>query len=260
MHQVKMHAEVVDVARRDADRWYVSNGAAAVGPVRLDLLARGVEAGKVPIESFVRHEGWKVWRPLTELAEIVADEVSHDGGRTSTDDILALGRPSTPGDFLPADAIDGATDRREAFLLLLPASVSRVAADGAIVHEVDDVGATVVCAHGPASHDVLGARTKLLDPAVLAAAAGAIVIAEPTPGPAGQSIVGRFERLGLSVLGAAMVPIRPHGRLVGILEVGRGEPFRAAEVASLDELVQALVAKLEVLSPASSRREFRPIA
>jgi hypothetical protein len=102
MHQVKLLADVVNVARRAADRWYVTTGHAAVGPVKLDLIARGVEAGKVPLGAFVRHEAWKVWRPLTELAEIVEDKP-----RVSTDDIAAMARPSTPDDFLPGeDLID----------------------------------------------------------------------------------------------------------------------------------------------------------
>src|SRR5262249_61584596 len=64
MQQVKMLADVVDVARQAEDRWYVTIGHAAVGPVNLDLIARGVEAGKVPLGAFVRHEQWTVWRPL----------------------------------------------------------------------------------------------------------------------------------------------------------------------------------------------------
>ena len=91
MQTVKMLADVVDVARRSADRWYVTTGHVAVGPVNLDLIARGVEAGKVPLEAFVRHEGWTVWRPLAELAEIVGESP-----RTSTDDIADVGRPSMP--------------------------------------------------------------------------------------------------------------------------------------------------------------------
>src|SRR6201995_4533542 len=112
MHHVEMLADVVDVARRAADRWYVTTGNTAVGPVNLDLLARGVEAGKVPLEAFVRHEQWTVWRPLSELA-VISDE---DGAPVDepTDDIWEMGRPSVPADFTPSDAIDGAADRREA--------------------------------------------------------------------------------------------------------------------------------------------------
>src|SRR3954451_16775340 len=99
MQHMKILADVADVARMATDRWYVTNGATSVGPVNLDLLARGVEAGKVPVESFVRHEAWKVWRPLRELAEITDDDGMPVVGRPSTDDISAMGvRPSMPQD------------------------------------------------------------------------------------------------------------------------------------------------------------------
>jgi hypothetical protein len=267
MQRVKMLSDIVDVARRAADRWYVTTGQAAVGPVNLDLLARGVEAGKVPVESFVRHEAWTVWRPLAELAEITSDDdVDGAAARGITDDISELGRPSTPDDFSPADAIDGAADRREALLLMMTAAVVRGAADAALVHEVEDDGAIAVCAHGAHVFDTIGMRTPLLDPVLIAAAAGATVVAEPAPGPAGLSIIARLSKLAAAgpvalgdaatpdVLppslegpldGALMIPIRPHGRLAGILEIGRRAPFRSAEIASLEALVEALVHKLE---------------
>jgi hypothetical protein len=242
MHSVKMLADVVDVARQSADRWYVTTGHMAVGPVNLDLIARGVEAGKVPLEAFVRHEAWKVWRPLAELAEVVGDEAQPE----STDDISDVARPSVPSDFLPADAIDGAADARDALRLLMTAAVARSGADVALVHEVEDAGAVVVCAHGPELFDAWDMRTSLLDPALIAAAAGTMVVAEPTPGPAGHATVTRLARLGREPMaGAIMLPIRPRARLFGVLEVGRIAPFRSAEIASIEALVDALVIKLE---------------
>ena len=56
-----------------SDRWYVTDGANAVGPVKLELLTRGIEGGRVPLDSFVRHEAWKVWRPLTDFTDRVED-------------------------------------------------------------------------------------------------------------------------------------------------------------------------------------------
>jgi hypothetical protein len=246
MRNVKILTDVMDVARRAADRWYVTTGDTAVGPVNLDLIARGVEAGKVPLGAFVRHEGWRVWRRISELAEITGDEPSlDDGARLSTDDMADLGRPSTPEDFLPADAIDGAADRRDALVLLMTAAVVRGGADAAIVHEIDDDGAVVVCAHGATTVDVLGMRTSLADPAVAVAATGATVIARPIPGPAGQAIVDRLSLLAGPMEGALMIPIRPSGRLAGVLELGRRAAFGSAEIASLEALVEALAAKLE---------------
>lgn len=243
MHHVEMLAAVVDVARRAADRWYVTTGNTAVGPVNLDLLARGVEAGKVPIEAFVRHEGWKVWRPLLELAVIVSDDFA---AVESTDDILDVGRPSTPNDFSPVDVLDGAGDRREALMLLMTAAVVRGGADAAIVHEIDDRGAVAVCAHGPSMFEGLELRVPLYDAALVAASAGATVVAEPAvPGAAGQAILGRLALLAGPLDSALMIPIRAEGRLVGMIELGRKATFRSAEIASLEGLVDALVQKLE---------------
>ena len=249
MTQVKILPHVLDVARAGSDRWYVTDGATSVGPVNLDLLARGVEAGKVPVESFVRHEAWKVWRPLRELAEITDDDGLPVVGRPSTDDISVAGaRPSMPQDFLPSDAVTGAVDRRDALLLLLAAAVARGHAEVAMIHELNNDGAVAVSAHGPQVFEALGMRTKLLDPALVAAAAGILVLAEPQPGPAGAAIVARLSRLGHPVTGAVMLPIRPHGRLYGTIELGRRSAFRAIEVAGLEALVEALVFKLEALA------------
>jgi hypothetical protein len=54
MRSVKLLTDALGPDRAAADKWYVSNGVTAVGPVNTDLLARGIEAGKVPLESFVR--------------------------------------------------------------------------------------------------------------------------------------------------------------------------------------------------------------
>jgi hypothetical protein len=260
MHHVKMLADVMAVARRAADRWYVSTGNAAVGPVNLDLLARGVEAGKVPLEAFVRHEEWKVWRPLSELAIVLDDEALHDGAasgpkprppseaitRELTDDISDAGRPSTPTDFMPADAIDGAADRREALVLLMTAAVVRCSADAVIVHEIEDDCAVATCAHGPWRREALGLRTPRFDPAVIAGEAGVTVVADqPEQSPVAASIVARLSRLAAPIEGALLLPIRVHGQLVGMIEIGRRTSFHAVEIASLEALVEALVHKLE---------------
>jgi serine/threonine protein kinase len=58
-----------------ADRWYVSNGAVDVGPVTMALVRRGVEAGKIPDESLIRHETWDAWQPLSEVLPNVRGKV-----------------------------------------------------------------------------------------------------------------------------------------------------------------------------------------
>lgn len=69
MNAVKLFRSTLAVDPAFPDRWFVTNGVGAIGPVELALVARGIEAGKVDVEScFVRHESWKVWRSLAELA------------------------------------------------------------------------------------------------------------------------------------------------------------------------------------------------
>src|SRR4029079_19407106 len=71
-----------------------------------------------------------------------------------------------------AGAPAAAVDRRAALLLLLAAAVARGHAEVAMIHELNNDGAVAVSAHGPQVFEALGMRTKLLDPALVAAAGG----------------------------------------------------------------------------------------
>jgi hypothetical protein len=383
MRSVKLLTDSLGPERAAADRWYVSNGVTAVGPVNTDLLARGIEAGKVPLESFIRHEAWKVWRPLSEVAivtgtdggavelwgsgeaggsrpdaitieeqasfEALSRPVAPSAPRTETPpswpsgesdatDVQVWARPQSfqdsggsptpPGlppfrqnagpvsepDFAiftppppppdPADAdtlndngplpappllavpviepviepvitplptsaprpvnapasdarptprldqpisraagLGTARNLSEALLLLLSAATERTSSEAAVVHHVLNEGAMVVCSHGPRMHEILGRRTPLTDPALMAAASGLSIVTEPAPGPAGQAILGRLSELGAPVSFALMLPIRPGGRLFGMLEMGRPTPFSPGEVAQVGDLT-AEVARL----------------
>ncbi|MDI1479926.1 GAF domain-containing protein [Polyangium sp. y55x31] len=233
------------------DRWYVSDGATAVGPVGIELIARGLEAGKVPLESYVRHEAWKVWRPLSELAVVSVDSAAPTppyhprppetipGG--AGDDITQPGRPVFPDEVMPQDVLAGAADLDDALLLLFNAAVVRTGADAGLVHVVRPDGAVVLYAHGPFARDMIGERTSLVDPALAAAAEGNTVVAEPAPGPAGQAVRDRLLHLGISCDAAWMVPVLAGGRLAAAIELGRKAPrLRASELAVVEALVDAL--------------------
>ena len=163
----------------------------------------------------------------------------------TTDDIVGLARPADSVDRLPEDDLAGANDLSEALLLLLGAAVKRAHADAAMLHRMAHDGATVQCAHGPKMVDVLGMRTRLLDAAIVAAAGGHIVVAEPAPGPAGDATLNRLKKLGVDPEAALMFPLRPRGRLLGLLELGKDTRFTPREVAAVDALVVAFVARAE---------------
>ena len=71
MRSVKVLTETVPGGIED--RWYVSIGDGAVGPVGLELIARGIEAGRVPLDSYVRNAAWTVWRPLSDVVLVRGD-------------------------------------------------------------------------------------------------------------------------------------------------------------------------------------------
>src|SRR5476649_538627 len=66
-----------------SDRWFVTNGVVAVGPVSYELVLRGVAYGRIPAGSFVRHESWQVWRRLEDI------EAQSAGNRRQTIEDLA---------------------------------------------------------------------------------------------------------------------------------------------------------------------------
>ncbi|WP_170319460.1 GAF domain-containing protein [Polyangium spumosum] len=251
MRSIKLLTDAVGPASCAVDRWYVSDGATAVGPVGIELIARGLEAGKVPLESYVRHEAWKVWRPLSELAVVSVDSAAptppyHPRPAETIpgsvmDDITLPGRPVFPDEVMPQDVLAGAADLDDALLLLFNASVLRTGADAGLVHVVRPGGAVVLYAHGPFSRDMVGERTSLVDPVLAAAVEGNTVVAEPAPGPAGQALKDRLLHLGVACEAAWMVPVLAGGRLVAAIELGRKAPrVRASELAIVEALVDAL--------------------
>ncbi|HVY45884.1 MAG TPA: GAF domain-containing protein [Minicystis sp.] len=250
------------------DRWYVTDGATSVGPVGLELLGRGIAAGKVPLDGFVRHEDWTRWRRLSDLGEAdpvfdirktirmgtavpLAYAAAAEGApKDVPKDARAPAAPVKPPPAPPRPELAestwrAASDLPEALLLLLAEAVKQCGADVALLHDVRPDGAVVVCSHGPRMFEAIGARTPLGDPAIAAARLGQTVMAEPAPAPAGRAIRGRLSKAGSKAAGAFMVPLRQHGELTAFLEVGRETPFRAREVAAVEALVDALVREVE---------------
>jgi len=70
MRSVQLLTGFHEAASAIPDRWYVSIGEGSIGPVNLDLLVRGIKAGKVPLDCYVRNEAWTVWCPLSDVAMV----------------------------------------------------------------------------------------------------------------------------------------------------------------------------------------------
>jgi len=203
------------------DRWYVSVGHRAVGPVKLSLVARGVEAGRVPRTAFVRHEGWKVWRSLAEL---------------DCENPSVLEDAPPPGDDLAELAVldgrDGSVaglgwsedELRDDLLILMTAAVARCGADAALVQVLIGKRAVVVGAHGPGGgKELIGAASSRATASLLGRLAGGLV-------------------------GTRRIPVTVAGRVVAMLQVGRRSLFTEAEIDSLETLAGALAEKLAAIA------------
>jgi hypothetical protein len=260
---------------RSGDRWFVTNGVVAVGPVSFQLLLRGAAHGRIPSGSFVRHESWQVWRRLEEIESLPPDDRKQTVEDLATlsaalesrasnalssvpppppsqEAVLTL-RPSTPPPSSrstfrapavdPVNVLSSAYDLGEALLLTVSTAVAAANAEIGLVHRArQDLRSVVtIGGHGPHTERLLGERIAEDDPTLGAARSGYSVIGEPGLGTESRYIVGRLMRCLSDVRGVAMVPLCLYGELVAIFEVGRGgQPFRAREVARVEEVVDAL--------------------
>jgi hypothetical protein len=261
------------------DQWFVTNGVVALGPVDFDRLASGVALGRIPATSFVRHHSWKVWRELSEIEGLsavdrletvrrlagistVAEERAADptsyppppleatpapfDARTDSHPPLSSVRPASVD---PVGVLTSARDLEDALLLTLSTAIAAAKADVGVLHrERPELGAVVATyAQGPNAETLLGARLVADDPSLVAARNGSTVMGEPQLGDAGRYIAGRFASCLGSARGVAMVPAIVFGELVAIIEVGRASsPFRAREIARIEDVVEALTGRIVV--------------
>ncbi|HEX4473553.1 MAG TPA: GYF domain-containing protein [Polyangiaceae bacterium] len=262
-----------------ADQWFVTNGVVAVGPVDFERLARGVAHGRIPTASFVRHQSWKVWRELREIGGLSAIDRLETVERLAGVSVVAEERAADPRSYPPpplevqttpidsvadsqpplssvrAAAVDpvgvlaAARDLEDALLLTLSTGVAAANSDAGLLHrDRPELGSIVTSyAHGPNAEVVLGSRLPEDDPSVIAARSGRTVMGDPQVGEIGRYIAGRLSpSLGM-VRGVAMVPVVVFGQLVGMLEIGRTQtPFRAREVARVEDVIDALTARIVV--------------
>jgi hypothetical protein len=263
-----------------SDRWFVTNGVVAVGPVSYELVLRGVAFGRIPAGSFVRHESWQVWRRLEDI------EAQSAGNRRQTIEDLAVRSAAVekrarsifsepppppsgaelssrtenieraprqsfrPAAVDPVGVLSGATELGEALLLTVVTAVTAAGAEIGLVHRVRaDLGAAItVGGHGPSTERLLGERLNADDPTLGAARGGHSVLTEPQCGQIGRYMLGRMTRCLPEVKSVAMVPLLVYGELIALFEVGRkSRPFRAREIGRVEDVVEALAERSVVM-------------
>jgi len=263
------------------DRWFVTNGIVALGPVSFELVLRGVAYGRIPAGSFVRHESWQVWRRLEDIEsqsardrrQIIAELAQHSAGvekrarsvafsqppppptgaelSSRTVNIDRAARPSfRPAAVDPVGVLANASELTEALLLTVVTAVTAAAADFGLVHRIRaDIGAAItVGGHGPSTELLLGERLTADDPTLTAARGGHSVLTEPQCGEVGRHLLGRMTRCSSEIKSVAMVPLLVYGELVALFEVGRkSRPFRAREIGRVEDVIEALAERSVVM-------------
>lgn len=223
----------------------VCNGGVTVGPVRTDLLLRGVLHGRVPSSAWVRQTGWDNWRELGQIREVSALSRILD---RRVDDSVA--EPSNFRDG--ADAVARATDVGEALLIALHVAALATSATAGLAHRVREplLLPTTSCLFDAPS-ERLGEVLPWFDPAFTLARGGrAKLLTGPGERGGVQQAVSARLSPGGALVGIAVLPIMVNGQLCAMLELGRSDhPFRTSdsvELADFTEQVAVVLARLGV--------------
>jgi hypothetical protein len=212
--------------------WVVSNGTIEIGPVRTELLVRGVAHGRVPPDCQVREAGSDDWRPVERVREVAG----------------ILGQPGSVADFQrAASGFREARDEREVLLMLLHGAVYATRATNGLVHRLRPPIDFLVTsyAHGGLEGS-LGQVVHSQDPAYRLARSGQRLSGAPSDGLAERLVATRLGDEHLA--GIVMVPVTFGTELLAMLELGREDRrFRADDVDELSRLSTLAIARLDEL-------------
>jgi hypothetical protein len=212
--------------------WVVSNGDVEIGPVRTELLVRGVSHGRVPTDCRVREAGSDDWRPVDCVREVAG----------------ILGQPGSVADFQRArSGFRNASDEPEVLLMLLHGAVHATRATCGLVHRLRPPIDFLVTsyAHGGLEGS-LGQVVHAHDPAYRIARTGQRLIGAPRDGLAERLVATRLGDEHLA--GILMVPVTFGTELLGMLELGRDDrEFRASDADELSRLATLAIARLDEL-------------
>lgn len=227
--------------KRPPPLWYVTNGETTVGPVRSDLLVRGVWHDRIPAECQVRESRWKSWRSLCDVREVAAVQRARGSGFHAP----RLGRPGLTFDRFQSKFRD-ASDASEVLLLLLGEAMDRTQATFGMIHRSrTPFGMPEISyARGPGMLELLGQTIETNDPSLAVARMGSVVYGPPNHGFVERSIalrIGAPRQLG----GVAMIPITTTQHLLAVMELGRRDhAFRRQDAQTLALLAKAAVSRL----------------
>ena len=215
-------------------RWMISNGATVVGPVSTDLLLRGLEAGKVPTDCWIRDQEWSGWREAHQIREVrgwcKSQVVAHDVSQSFQDRGIEL-----------------ANDPEEVIAFALEAARTALNADVALAHRVRAPLWLPVtsCVHGIDPDGALGQIIWHYDPAYATARQGRIVLDRAGGSSAARSIAARHWVPERQPVGVAMFPVLDKNGVLAMVELSRNDhAFRATDAKVLTRIAFAAAAQL----------------
>ena len=222
-------------------QWLVSNGDLTVGPVRTDLLLRGVMHGRVPSACMVREVGWHTWRQLGQIREVCALKRVLERTVAEAQVVPSLGAGS--------QAVAAATDAGEALLVALHVAASATSATVGLAHRLRaPLLLPVTSCVFERSLEALGQVLPWFDPAFSLARTGGLVLGAANAGAVERAIGARLTD-GAPLRGVAMLPITVGGTLCAMLELGRSDhPFRLSDAAELGDFALRVGAAMGRLS------------
>jgi hypothetical protein len=217
---------------RTVPLWVVSNGEVTIGPVRTELLLRGIRHGRVPLDCRVRATDSEEWRELHQLREVAQ----------------LAGQPGSVAAFQRAAAeISRARDEREVLACLLQGAAEATRATRGLIHAERPPLSLLVTSYALGGiEDALGEVMSVHDPAYALARTGQRLAGTPKDGIAERNVAERLRQGGLA--GIVMIPLTFGTHLTAMLELGREERrFRQSDADGLSRLATLAVARLDEL-------------
>ena len=213
--------------------WYVSDGELTVGPVSTSLLLRGVEAGKVHEECWVRSSR-SYWRNVLAVREVAA-LAGNVGPRLPSGEQLVEW----------AGSAQRLRDEEELSHNLGWLALVAAGAESAMVHYRSPRSNRFYTRAivGPMAMDQFGKPLSGLDPVLCAARLGRPVVGPPY-GLVEDALALRMATSQGGVGAAASIPIFWTGSLRVVLELSRpGHAFRREDLKSAERIAQHTLAQ-----------------
>jgi hypothetical protein len=255
------------------DRWFATDGVSALGPLSFDAVMRAVVHGDVLAGCLVRHAYCNRWQPLDQVQRLSAQERAQRlatlcelSARTEAEPQSSATRAASrsapasdprhtsshpsmrPGSIDPAGVMATAEDFPGALLLALSTATATASAPAGLIIRVDASRSQVFGTQGRNTERLLGQSIGDGDASLSAAQRGAIVMGEATLGEAETCIAERLMPGAAPPQGVAMVPLLVDGELVAAVEMAHTtRPFRAREVARVEDVMEALASRAVVM-------------